>query len=408
MHPSKLWLFHSLWYIALCCDESFFTTTITQRLTGLQQQNDINSAEDCVQACCDETQFYCTVYQWCSNNPDDTCLPKSSCWIGNNIIEGTLQTGWISKARADIPTNCQWNIKGYGIVDLSPLADFKIEQVREGYQQYSLLYTPCQNSIICDRNQAQQPGMALQVMTNNLPDIECNSILAKWDNGTTTPVYETTSDGKDQIVFNYPVVENIFSGGCENGRTAQIKFVCNETADPYDRDTVSFYQQQKNTDNICPYNISIDTMYACNNTVKQCQWMSNDGKHILNLMDIMGMSLVSKDTENDDLSYVYTPCSNSHLCDDTYSMAYLMNSTNFQCEKYLAVWDDGINVPQFNEQLKSWQFVYENGEPCNGFKDVFVLIWNCDSNAKIPVIVEAVKDTECLYQMIINSTLACG
>ena len=87
-------------------------------------------------------------------------------------------------------------------------------------------------------------------------------------------------------------------------------------------------------------------------------------------------------------------------------MAYLINTKNFECNKYLAIWKNGINEPNYNKQLKSWQFVFTNGELCNGFECVFIVNWNCDQHAINPQI-NANERGQCIYQITINSTLAC-
>ena len=88
-------------------------------------------------------------------------------------------------------------------------------------------------------------------------------------------------------------------------------------------------------------------------------------------------------------------------------MAYIFDGQNFECTQILSVWED-VNKPDYIEELASWQFTYTNGESCNGGQTVFNVIWVCDKSASEPTIIQAKKIDECVYQMIINSDLACG
>eukprot|EP01084_Bolivina_argentea_P083598 151364_1 len=86
-----------------CCDETHFPTDETERLQNLQSR-DANSYEECVEACCNESEFYCIVYQWCPAETDGNCF-ESTCWIGDQIkVHQSQQTGWIGKSRSSDPT----------------------------------------------------------------------------------------------------------------------------------------------------------------------------------------------------------------------------------------------------------------------------------------------------------------
>ena len=88
-------------------------------------------------------------------------------------------------------------------------------------------------------------------------------------------------------------------------------------------------------------------------------------------------------------------------------MVYLVSSGTFQCTEYLAIWNDGVVEPTYNDKLKIWQFVYTNGESCGGLQMIFVVDWYCDRNATTPSIVRAEQSGECVYTMDVNSSLAC-
>ena len=165
--------------------------------------------------------------------------------------------------------------------------------------------------------------------------------------------------------------------------------------------------------------MTIRSRFACPNATytttttqapNQCSWESSDGQRILDLSQFAGNSLSAPNSENNELFYVYTPCQNTLKCGpgDLYAMAYFIDYENFLCQQYLAVWDNGINTPFYNNVLDSWQFVYQNGESCNGFEMVFIVIWNCDMVAQTPQVVQAQRNEECSYQMVINASLACA
>ena len=89
-------------------------------------------------------------------------------------------------------------------------------------------------------------------------------------------------------------------------------------------------------------------------------------------------------------------------------MAYIFDTRNFECQRYLAEWENGINEPNYSPSLKSWQFVFTNGEKCDGLESVFIATWVCDENAKTPEVISSAEIEPCITEMIINSTLACN
>eukprot|EP01084_Bolivina_argentea_P060372 110307_1 len=98
-----LTLVHVLYCIAICCDESHFSTAEPQRLQHLLPAN-ATSYEECAMACCKETSFYCITYQWCPTNTTGDCY-NNTCWIGDQITIHTYQlTGWEGRSRPAYPT----------------------------------------------------------------------------------------------------------------------------------------------------------------------------------------------------------------------------------------------------------------------------------------------------------------
>eukprot|EP01084_Bolivina_argentea_P178563 308632_1 len=171
------------------------------------------------------------------------------------LLGGLICTGIVNG-------DCEWNVNQYGFVDLRPLKGLQIEVVREEKNQYSLLYTPCNNNLFCDRDvYDDKNGMALQVMTNDLPDINCNGIISAWDSHT-HPRHETNEDDEDVLVFSYPVFPPQTSGdGCFGGRSGEFTFICDENAIPYEPG--DFYQNQIDENGVCAYFATIRSAYAC-------------------------------------------------------------------------------------------------------------------------------------------------
>merc|ERR1719350_1452399 len=100
----------------------------------------------------------------------------------------------------------------------------------------------------------------------------CNGVISRWDSYT-TPRHETNANGEDQVVFDYPVIENLSGAGCVDGRQGEFVFICDETAVPY-KDT-DFYQESGS--NPCAYHITMRTRYACPNQNIDDDTLSNDG-----------------------------------------------------------------------------------------------------------------------------------
>eukprot|EP00483_Globobulimina_turgida_P009066 UN09084 len=79
------------------------------------------------------------------------------------------------------------------------------------------------------------------------------------------------------------------------------------------------------------------------------------------------------------------------------------------CTQYLSVWNDGAVKPQYDAQDKVWQFVYNNGEKCNGLQEELQVIWVCDpTKVDSAAIVKAGKTEQCSFEITVNSSTACS
>eukprot|EP00486_Rosalina_sp_Unknown_P012722 CAMPEP_0201597176 /NCGR_PEP_ID=MMETSP0190_2-20130828/193733_1 /ASSEMBLY_ACC=CAM_ASM_000263 /TAXON_ID=37353 /ORGANISM="Rosalina sp." /LENGTH=280 /DNA_ID=CAMNT_0048058009 /DNA_START=10 /DNA_END=852 /DNA_ORIENTATION=+ len=152
---------------------------------------------------------------------------------------------------------CSWNIGDYGTVNLAPLQnEGQIVAIRDGNPGFSVVYTACNEGYHCEVNEASGTGMAAQVYTDDYD--HCNGVISKYDTQT-RPRHEINGNGEDQIVFDYPVVENIYTAGCSQGRQGEFIFICDENAVPYE--DVQFYQDGGSDP--CYYHTTMRTKYAC-------------------------------------------------------------------------------------------------------------------------------------------------
>eukprot|EP01084_Bolivina_argentea_P045241 83281_1 len=263
------------------------------------------------------------------------------------------------------------------------------------WDDHTYTYTPCRNAAECFTNGQFWYSMCGQIGN----DCSIFTIIALWDSSV-QPTYDPINGG--QWSFQY---QN--GWGCNGNvpRLFTVNYLCDMEAGDY-----QIISAGESETVMCSYHYNINTKWACNGTrpLGECVWKSSDGEHILNISGMAGKSLSIADDEKENIYYVYSPCSNTMRCDDIYAMAYLLDGSTFDCKKYLAIWENGIIQPNYSYELKSWQFVYTNGESCNGFENVFIVEWICDETAETPKIIEAKETMTCNYQFRVNSTLACG
>lgn len=171
----------------------------------------------------------------------------------------------------------------------------------------------------------------------------------------------------------------------------------------------------------CQYVVLINTKYACDYNITttsqpngQCIFTSNvNGTlHILDMRSLRGQLISSLINNTSGEYFVYTPCDNIAKCGDdnnkTLAMSYLFDAAQFECTKYLAIWEDGINQPLYSNEFKTWQFTFDNGQQCEGGPTVFQLDWICYHEAIEPLVNSSRQIAECVYQMVIYSVLACN
>jgi hypothetical protein len=158
--------------------------------------------------------------------------------------------------------SCEFGVKVDGEnlgLDLTPLAGLEIiMQEASPNDAYWLKYTPCVNNV----SESCYSGKAMAAQMYGSNDPVGNGIIALWDDKQTQPRYSQTSDGKDKFTFEYPQLGVTCNDGCYNGRQQEISFICDPTADPYDKQQSSFYETQK-IDGICYYHLDLYSKYGC-------------------------------------------------------------------------------------------------------------------------------------------------
>eukprot|EP01084_Bolivina_argentea_P258558 435948_1 len=276
-------------------------------------------------------------------------------------------------------------------LDLGPLNGV-IMNLTDG-EDHNITYSVCRNDELCNGEKA----MVRQVPVD---DPRYCFILGRWDYSI-NPEFENINGGTWTFVYD--------NGDDECGnpvRTWSPLYVC----------TPGVKYRAGNVTEIasCYYEVTIETEFACQNwtttttaiPTSQCIFKSQDGEHILNMTSIRGQ-LISGETDIHDMYIMYYPCMNLVKCNNNDVMAYLFDGENVLCKQYLAIWEDGFVEPNYIESLKMWQFTYTNGESCNGGQNVFNVEWVCDPLAPSPMVIQSMEIAPCVYQMIINSQLAC-
>eukprot|EP01084_Bolivina_argentea_P093899 168830_1 len=146
-----------------------------------------------------------------------------------------------------------------------------------------------------------------------------------------------------------------------------------------------------------------------NNTCYVCSWTANSGLNTLDLTYFSNITITKTSGSNENIFYRYTPCCNTLSCNTKNEMVDLFNSKNDVCDRYLAIWNNTAQVQVFYDiNSKSWEFVYTNGEKCNGFESLLNIIWKCNPNIQSYNVTVANNVATCQHQIVIDSNFACN
>eukprot|EP01084_Bolivina_argentea_P077992 141519_1 len=153
------------------------------------------------------------------------------------------------------------------------------------------------------------------------------------------------------------------------------------------------------------------TFNSSNATNLYCQWTIEN-----NILDLRSFSssdttITGIDDNNSSLVFAYTPCRNGLVCNSVDTMANLVYIATLDCQSYLAIWDndtDNSVNPSYDSDNKVWEFIYQNGEPCNNqLPSEFFVYWYCDDTIPEFKVRSAGLLAPCLYKLEIASSVAC-
>eukprot|EP01084_Bolivina_argentea_P077993 141521_1 len=141
-----------------------------------------------------------------------------------------------------------------------------------------------------------------------------------------------------------------------------------------------------------------------------CQWTIGNNMLDLRSFPSSDTTIIGIDENNSSLVFAYTPCRNGLVCNSVDTMANLVYIAELDCQSYLAVWNDDANSvnPSYDSDNKVWEFIYQNGEPCNNqLPSEFFVYWYCDDSIPEFKVISAGLLAPCLYKLEIASSVAC-
>ena len=278
---------------------------------------------------------------------------------------------------------------------------------------YKVFYTPCNNQVKCPIVGAI-PSMVIQETGNQY---DCYN-LAYWDPDI-MPVLNKTAN-PIEYTFNYR--NGATDVGCPNGRNISISYICDSTADPYGNITCGELTQP------CNYYYTIKTNKACPIVPSGgCTWFIGNKLLNLTLFDENDVAFYATDATNNSHIIGLSPCRNGLQCTlqstkkleyndtnknvtdskDGNAMAFLAEMDDLKCLNIIGTWNNGTIQPSYDAQNNVWQFIYEMPNGCHdGLTSVFMVYYTCNLNT-FYTIESASTVTTCLYQMTIQTYLAC-
>jgi len=303
----------------------------------------------------------------------------------------------------------------YPNLDLSSLAGLTLEcpftVVAPIPDTYILSYSICNNSVHCVNVGAPLKMIIQEAITN--PN-NCY-YLASWD-----PDIMPVLTNSNPIEYTFTFDNGQTDENCGLRKT-DISFICDPTANPVGNITCG------ETSEPCSYFYKVNTNVVCGVTPSgQCSW--NSGGKVLNLTLFAENNVVLSEIDASDSNNVIglTPCRNGLECTpenikklaykytDSYIpnnkegnvMGFLAEIDDLKCLQSLAIWNDGSVEPSYDAEKQLWQFVYEIPNGCDGLTSVFMVYYTCNPNT-FYTIESASTVTTCLYQMTIQTYLAC-
>jgi len=157
--------------------------------------------------------------------------------------------------------------------------------------------------------------------------------------------------------------------------------------------------------------VSIAVFTSGNSNDDECAWTLDDGTKL----DLSALNVkYAAQAANGFMLNALTPCRNGIIegmnCENTRSMVS-WNPNGENCLRPLAVWEDKVVQPTYDSELKQWEFVYNNGEICDGKSSTLKLFYVCDTElgeSSMGIMDFRKKDGEtCTYQMHVHTPYAC-
>merc|ERR1712129_413224 len=120
----------------------------------------------------------------------------------------------------------------------------------------------------------------------------------------------------------------------------------------------------------------------------------NGGNNKLDLSSFANGTIVGQSDSDSNLFFRYSPCRNAFKCATTADMIDLYDITSETCDRTLAIWNGDGDV-NYNEKEKSWEFVYTDGESCDGFASITTVLWTCNTDIASFKVTKAYTSAPC-------------
>eukprot|EP01084_Bolivina_argentea_P099417 178721_1 len=128
------------------------------------------------------------------------------------------------------------------------------------------------------------------------------------------------------------------------------------------------------------------------------------------MLDLRALEHATVVGNDDEYSYIYTPCRNGDQCPsesgtDT-GMAIQTRDDPAECF-ILCNWDQAATKPTYDATDETWKFEYMNGNDCNGEPRHFYVYYNCNPSIGDYKVGSAGEISACVYEMYIDTKWAC-
>lgn len=300
--------------------------------------------------------------------------------------------------------DCQWyNLDDYGprLLNLSAATGWEFVWSSDTNACHTdLSYSICRNDDLC-RPQSEQGILAAGGSGES-----CTMLAQFNDSNYGNPIWVNETGGYLNITgywtikYHTPATDTIINWYCNpyiDGPLAGNATCWSIPGTHYWSIDLNMYSSA-----VC-YNVSTTTTTTTAVPGGDCFW--NIGNNILNLTSYKNQTIATLETNNTDIIAAITPCENGLQCGNERVMSYEYDFVNDKCDNFLAIWEEGINEPIYDPNNREWQFIYTNGEKCDGnLENIYSVYWLCDYETNNQAKVVYFKQTGiCSYEMHVNS-----